>query len=249
VVNLSSRLAFCYGVVLSSYAALLSGCAASGVSETQVYDPWESFNRRSYSVMDAADRYAVRPAARVYASLLPDALQSGVLNFFANLRAPMSALCGFLEGKPARGGKDLARFVINSTLGVGGLFDVARRAGIDFQDEDPGQVLAVWGYRRSRALFLPLVGPTTVRDLPGDILNLILVPSWWLGDAYGWATATTDSLATRATLLDATDARDAAALDSYAFTREASHQRRLALIYDGSPPVEDFLDEGDDVER
>ncbi len=220
----------------------LSGCTTQRVAETQVYDPWESANRRSYAVLDTADRYVVRPAAQGYAAVLPDAVERGLVNFFTNLRAPVSSLCGLLQGKAKRGGTDFARFLLNSTFGVAGLFDVARHMGLEFQDEDLGQVFATWGYRQSRALYLPLVGPTTVRDLPGDLINTFFAPRWLLGDSYGWELATTDSLSRRAALLTATDGRDAVALDAYAFTMTANHQRRLDRLYDGSPPIEDFLE-------
>lgn len=230
------------GVLLS-----LSGCAGREVPQTEAYDPWEGFNRQSYAVMDVADRAALRPLARGYAAVVPAPVRAGIGNFFGNLRVPASAVCGLLQGKPARGGTDLARFIVNTTLGIGGLFDVASRVGLPFQDEDIGQVLAVWGYKQSRALYLPVLGPTTLRDLPGDVVNRLLAPRWLLGDGYGWEAAAIDTVGQRASLLTATEARDSAALDPYAFTREANHQRRLDRIYDGSPPVEDFL-EMDDID-
>lgn len=220
----------------------LTGCAGREIPQTEVYDPWERFNRGAYAVTDVADRVALRPLARGYAAVVPAPLRAGVGNFFSNLRVPASAVCGLLQGKPARGGTDLARFIVNTTLGIGGLFDVASRAGLPFQDEDLGQVLAAWGYKQSRALYLPVLGPTTVRDLPGDIVNRMLAPRWLLGETYGWELATVDTVSQRASLLTATESRDTAALDPYAFTREANHQRRLDRIYDGSPPVEDFLE-------
>jgi len=229
--------------LLATSLAGLGACASDPVPEMQAYDPWEGFNRASYRAMDVADRVALQPLARGYASVFPAPVETGIANFFQNLRTPLSALCGFLQGKFDRGGKDLGRFLLNSTVGLAGLIDVAGRAGIEFQDEDLGQVFATWGYRRSRVLYLPIVGPTTVRDLPGDVLNRFLSPRWLLGDAYGWPVATLDSLSLRSSALTATDARDAAALDPYAFTREGNHQRRLDKLYDGDPPVEDFLDE------
>jgi phospholipid-binding lipoprotein MlaA len=229
------------------WAALLvlAGCSAVGGEETAPYDPWEGFNRVSYRATDAVDRAALAPLARGYAALLPYPLETAVHNFFANLRAPLSALNGFLQGKPARGSRDLARFVLNSTVGVLGLVDVAERAGIESQDEDLGQTLAVWGYRRSRALFLPIIGPTTLRDLPGAVVDRVLMPRWLLGDYYGWEVGTLDTIAMRAGALTATDARDAAALDPYAFTMSAFQQRRLRQIHDGAPPVVDLLEDID----
>jgi len=225
--------------------ALVCGCATLDGDETSLHDPWEGFNRASFGVSDAIDRAALKPVARGYAALLPAPLESAVRNFFDNLRVPFSAVNGFLQAKPGRGVRDLSRFLLNSTVGLFGTIDVADRVGIESQDEDLGQTLAVWGYRRSRALYVPVLGPTTVRDLPGMLIDRVLAPRWLLGDRYGWEVAALDAVSQRASALTLTDARDATALDPYAFTMAAYHQRRLNQIWDGAPPTVDLLDEFD----
>lgn len=224
-------------------AALLAqlGCAGLTGPDYGVYDASPELNRASFRLSEKVDHTLAAPAARAYQNILPDPLEAGVANFFANLRSVDSSINGFLQGKPKRGGTDLARFVMNSTIGVGGLFDVAARAGFQDQQEDLGQTLAVWGWRKSRYIYVPLVGPSTLRDLPSVALGAF-APRLLLGPHYEpWITGL-GLLSARAEALVLTDTRDAAALDPYAFTREAYHQRREFLIYDGAPPLDDFDD-------
>ncbi len=224
---------------------LMAGCASLEGPEYAAYDPNEAFNRPSYAVTDWVDRNAVAPVARGYQHITPGWLRQGISNFFSNLREIDSALNGFLQGKPKSGATDLARILINSTAGIGGLFDVAGASGIVDQEEDLGQTLAVAGITRSRYLYVPLVGPSTNRDVPSLAIRA-LIPSFILGGAYAWWIGGIDLINSRAELLTATEVRDASALDPYAFTREAYYQRRKFLIFDGDPPMDDFFDEFDD---
>ena len=223
---------------------LLSPCAGLEGPDYGVYDTTEDVNRGMYRFSDRVDRAVVVPVAKGYQALMPDFIETGITNFFRNLRDLDSALNGFLQGKPKRGGTDVARFILNSTVGLAGLFDVATPAGLRAQEEDLGQTLAVWGWKKSRYVFVPFLGPTTIRDLPSLTVRGF-VPRLVLGSSYSFWLGGLDVLNTRANALALTDARDASALDPYAFTREAYFQRRKYVIFDGDPPEEfdDFFDD------
>ena len=225
---------------------VLSGCASLEGDDYGTYDPWEGFNRDSYAVSDAVDRAVLVPVAKGYKQVTPDWLEAGIGNMFLNLRTVTSSANGFLQGKPRSGFIDLGRILVNSTIGIGGFFDVASGWGWRYQNEDLGQTLAVWGMKNSRYFYIPFMGPTTLRDLPSNVINSY-VPRLILGSDYHWAISVVDVVNTRAQLLSATRVRDASALDPYAFTRDAYFQRRKFLIYDGDPPIEDFFaDFGDE---
>ena len=224
----------------------LLGCVSLEGTDFSVVDSHEAGNRTSYAMTDWVDKKAIDPATRGYRMVTPDWFRSGVGNFFANLRGIDSAINGFLQGKAKSGATDIARLLMNSTIGLGGIIDVAANFGLEHQQEDLGQTFATWGIRQTRYLYLPLIGPTTLRDMPGKMINVAL-PRLVLGGGYGWLVGGLDLLSAREDLLTATDARDATALDPYAFTREAYHQRRKFLIFDGDPPFDDFFDESDEV--
>ena len=232
------------GVLLAFQAA----CASLEGPDYAVYDLNQDFNRGSYEFSESIDEHAMAPIARGYQSIAPDLVETGISNFFSNLRSLDSSANGFLQGKPKRGATDALRFVINSTVGLGGLFDVANPAGLYHQDEDIGQTLAVWGWKKSRYIYVPLAGPSTVRDLPVLVLRGIL-PRLVLGDFHNLGISGLDVVSARAGALDLTETRDAAALDAYVFTREAYVQRRKFLIYDGNPPLDDFDDFFDEFEE
>ena len=141
--------------------ALLSGCATTG---TTPGDPYEKFNRSMWSFNRGADKAIVRPVASAYRAIVPKPGRDGVSNFFANVQEPFSMLNSLLQGKLQRAFTAMGRFMINSTIGIGGLFDDASRLGVPKVPEDLGQTFAVWGARKSRFLMLPLLGPSTVRD-------------------------------------------------------------------------------------
>lgn len=228
---------------------LVSGCASLEGPQYGVFDPYERANRPIYAASDWIDRKALTPVARGYQKITPGWFRGGVENFFSNLREINSAVNGLLQGKPASAGTDLARIAINSTVGIGGLVDVAGRNGLVHQEEDLGQTLAVAGITRSRYIYLPVIGPSAIRDAPAAVVNSAL-PRLLLGSVYTWWVGLLDVISSRAEVLTATDVRDASALDPYAFTREAYYQRRKFLIFDGDPPMDDFFsddfDEFDD---
>ena len=229
-------------VVFSAvFLAFAFGCALGPGPDYAVYDPVELVNRRSYEISEVLDRGVLRPLAVGYRKVMPTFAEAAVENFFSNLRSTESALSGFLQGAPERGFRDAGRFIVNSTLGVGGLLDIATVMGLEPQEEDLGQVLASWGYTRSRYLYVPILGPTTVRDLPHLIVRAGL-PRLAMHESYnGWA-GTIDMASARAEVLLATDVRDEASLDPYTFPREAFYQRRRDAVFNGEPPVEAGFD-------
>ena len=234
------------GLAIVLAALLVSGCATT----REVRDPIEPFNRAIFSFNEYADRYFMRPGAMAYSAVTPKPIQRGVGNFFRNLRTVSSAAASLLQGKGKRGAVEVGRMAINTTFGIGGLIDVARKAGLQPQREDIGQTFAVWGWENPPYLVLPLLGPSNFRDAPDQVFQQIFLPPVIL-PFYNPGLRAIDGLQQRAEQMDASDARDDMALDKYVFTREAFMQRRRFLVYDGDPPTEDFddlLDELDELE-
>jgi phospholipid-binding lipoprotein MlaA len=222
---------------------LLAGCATTGAQHPA--DPWEAGNRRVYAFNDAIDRGALRPVAKAYEASLPKWMRTSVTNFFHNLSAPSTIANQLLQGKPKEAAQDTLRFAMNTTLGIGGLFDPASDANLPRHDEDLGQTLGRWGVPAGPYLMVPLLGPSHLRDLPSHVFNRFLEPFYWYN--YGnerWISLGLSIVNTRARLLplDATLART---YDPYAFIRDAFIQRRLYQVWDGNIP-ERFLppDEG-----
>lgn len=220
----------------------LGACTSVPDADYQSSDPMEGFNRASYNASDWVDRNTLVPLARGYTRITPDWWRTAIDNIFSNLLGVDSALNGFLQGKPKRGATDLTRVVVNSTLGIGGIFDVARRVGLQPGDENLGQTFAVWGVKQTPYIYVPLLGPSSLRDVPSVVIRAML-PQLILGDAYEYWMGGLQLVNTRAQLLTLTDTRDASALDAYVFTREAYYQRQKFLIFDGDPPEEDFFDD------
>lgn len=220
--------------------AALQACASTEVEEYAVSDPLEEVNRVSYSVMNVLDRWFLRPVTDGYQYVTPDFLQTGFGNFFANLRSVDSAISAFLQFRMRRGLTETGRIVINTTIGAGGLVDVADSMGLEPQREDLGQAFATWGYTRSGYLFMPMIGPTTVRDLPGAVVDRGM-PRWLLGSLYGPVLAVLDTIVLRASTLEETRVMEESAVDPYSFIREAYYQDRRSLIFDGDPPMDNGL--------
>jgi phospholipid-binding lipoprotein MlaA len=152
---------------------------------------------------------------------------------------------GLLQGQIDVGAREFARLVINSTFGVVGFFDVASNWGIKQQHEDVGQTLAVWGLEESPYVYIPLLGPSTVRDIPVRLVAMS-VPRLLIGEDFpGYGTALR-VVGQRAGMIGSIEQRNANAIDPYTFTRDAYTQLRAFEIYNGDPPVEDFFDEFED---
>ncbi len=224
--------------ILALLTLLLGGCATTG-EYSDVSDPFEGFNRSVYAFNDKVDRYVLKPVAEGYVEVAPRPLQRGIGNFFNNLEDVGSAANNLLQMKVGRTLSDISRVLINSTLGIAGLIDVASTANIPRYEEDFGQTLGYWGFGAGPYLVLPLLGPSSVRDTVGIVGDWYLDPLDHLDDDAVMAALTgLDLVDTRAGLLNATNMLDMAALDPYAFTRDAYLQRRLGKVYDGNPPLE-----------
>ena len=210
-----------------------------GVESTAVYDPWEKYNRRVHKFNNGVDRVVAKPLAKAYVKAVPRPVRLGVSNFFNNLGQPVSALNALLQGKPKQAAQSLGRFVLNSTLGIGGIFDPASDAKIPNKSEDFGQTLGVWGWKRSRYVELPLFGPRTVRDTFGLIGDAPLSPIRQIEeDKVRVFTQGLQLVDVRAQLLPLDSLRDGAA-DEYALFRDGWSQRRNYQIFGDSKREKD----------
>jgi phospholipid-binding lipoprotein MlaA len=230
------------GLRRAAVAAVLAAvlvAPARAVDPDSVNDPFEGFNRAMFAVNEGLDKVIVKPVAQAYDVVTPLPAQAGVGNFFGNILDVRNALNNALQGKLAEAGSDLGRLLINSTIGIFGLFDVASEIGLERHDEDFGQTLAVWGYQDSAFVFWPVLGPRTVRDTGGFVVDAYTDPTW---GTINKAVATRNSLIAlrfvdiRASLLPADKVVEEAALDKYAYIRDAYLQRRTNQIFDGRPP-------------
>ena len=215
-------------------AVLAAGCAS-----TNPQDPLEGFNRGVFAFNEAADKVVIKPLAQGYDTVVPLPGKVVVSNFFSNVGDPWIAVNNLLQGKPREALSDLGRFLINTTVGILGTFDVATEMGLEKHNEDAGQTFGRWGVGEGAYVVWPIIGPRTVRDSVGFVVDGYADPVWYVSDV-----STRNSLAglrfviTRAQLLPLDKTVSEAALDKYAYVRNAYLQRRRSLIYDGSPPRE-----------
>ena len=229
---------------------LLAGCATSENSARSESDPWEPLNRGIYQFNDVPDRFLLKPVARGYKAVLPNVVRRGIGNFFDNLTTPRSAVNNVLQGKPKRGASDLGRFLLNSTIGIGGFIDVASATGLEVYDEDFGQTFAVWGVPDGPYVVIPFLGPSTLRDGIAYPLDWISNPLVHYDNS-----SVRDKLIVlrlielRSRLLTA-EKLIADSPDPYVTIRESYLQNREYQVYDGDPPVDDdFYDDFEDFEE
>ncbi|MSP52407.1 MAG: VacJ family lipoprotein [Alphaproteobacteria bacterium] len=223
--------------------ALLAGCStmpsdAEGQKEfREANDPVEPLNRYFFDVNLFLDKLILKPVTQVYLEL-PEGPRNGVTNFLRNLHSPVILANDLLQGKLERAGTTASRFGINTTLGVGGIFDLATDAGIERHHEDFGQTLGFWGAGEGPYLVLPILGPAPPRDLAGKVVDYFIDPLTWVARNSDWewfgpARYSTELIDFRARNFDEIDKVEREAVDLYARVRSAYRQSRIDDIRDG----------------
>jgi len=237
-------------------ALFFTGCATA----QNDYDPLEGFNRGVDTFNTVVDEATLRPISKGYTAVVPAFGREVVTNFFYNLQEPNTILNNVLQGKIHNALSDTVRFLVNSTVGIAGLFDVAKHMDLPRHKEDFGQTLAVWGVGQGAYIVYPILGPNSVRNTPGTVMAYFLD-----GATYFFMVAnapivigvtTLKYINDRAKIEDFVKMRDEMALDAYVFVREGWRQSRVYNIYDGHPPApvrteddefgDDFYDDFDD---
>jgi phospholipid-binding lipoprotein MlaA len=226
---------------------VMAGCASPPTNDPEALaafqeanDPMEPMNRYFFELNNAADELLMKPLAGWYYIALPNFAQDGIRNAINNVRTPVILANDLFQGELERAGTTLGRFLVNSTLGIGGLFDIAARMGMERHDEDFGQTLAVAGVGEGPYLVLPLVGPSNPRDAFGRVVDAFLDPMTYLTffTDFGWINTTRNGLDLvdfRARNLETLDQLKKGSLDYYATLRSLYRQRRADEISNGNP--------------
>ena len=233
------------------FAALMAAPGVANAQEAQS-DPWEGFNRDMFAVHESVDQAVLEPVARGYRAITPRPLRRGVLNFLRNLRAPVIFVNDVLQGEVRRAGTTAVRFGVNTTIGIAGVFDPATSMGLERHDEDFGQTLAVWGVDSGPYIFVPLLGPTTVRDGAGRVVDIALDPLTWAEfddvDKVRVGRTVLAGVATRELVLETVDDIRRDSLDPYVTIRTSYGLLRESAIQNGPADVED-LPEFEDIDE
>lgn len=234
---------------------VIGGCTAGGsaLRTAPQTDPWEPLNRPIYAVNDTLDRYTLKPIARGYKTVVPAFMRTGVSNFTNNLSAPASALNTLLQGRPVGALSELARFIVNTSIGIGGLVDIATAGGLERHDEDFGQTLAVWGVPDGPFVMIPFLGPSSMRDALALPVDWVANAQFWIEDSSLRDKVNGVRLLDRRYRLLAAERLLEGSADPYVTLRESYLQNRRFKIHDGDPPTdedpyEDFEDFEDDEE-
>jgi phospholipid-binding lipoprotein MlaA len=234
------RLSAIFGAVLVSVS--VAGCASTDTSGQN--DPYEQTNRSIFAFDEGLDHNVARPVAVFYNDVVPGFARTGVHNVLGNLDTPVIFANDVLQGEATRAGQTLGRAVVNTTLGIGGLFDPASRMGIPGHDEDFGQTLGVWGVGEGPYLVLPLAGPSNPRDLAGVAGDIALDPFTYMK----WHNSTLhliireglEIVDLRARNVESLDQIERTSVDLYATTRSLYRQHRNAEIRNGAPDTENL---------
>ena len=235
----------CLLLGIALLAGGLMGCAGGrkGAGLMPSGDPYQNFNRKMFAVTQVGDKYALKPIAKTYRVLVPGFVRRRVQNFSGHLGFPTDFSNHVLQGKVRGAGHTLMRFVVNSTLGIGGLFDPATALGLERRREDFGQTFAVWGVRSGPYLYLPFLGPSSPRDIVGRAADTLANPLTWVNPVPGnleayratrGAVSAGTVVGVRADTIELTDALERSSPDYYVSQRSLWEQRRRAQILDQS---------------
>ncbi|TQV82897.1 MlaA family lipoprotein [Aliikangiella coralliicola] len=229
--------------VLVTFAAL-GGCATT--TEPNKDDPWEGWNRGVYKFNKALDTAIAKPVTKGYKAITPDVVEKGVSNIFSNLADVPTMINNLLQGKVTDSASDLGRFVLNTTVGLAGIWDPASKLGLEKHDEDFGQTLGAWGVGSGPYVMLPLVGPSTLRDTAAlivdaqmDLINEID------HKRTRYEVKVLQMIDGRARLMALEDQLEDAT-DEYAFIRDVYLQNRRYKVLDGDIPFEEECEEEDE---
>ncbi len=246
-------------------AVALSACASTPAAGTaDIADPYEGFNRKMFAFNNGVDKYALSPAATAYKTVTPEFARDRVTDFFRNIRNPVIFANDVLQGEPERAGTTFARFGINTTVGILGLWDPASRMGLERHNEDFGQTLAVWGVESGPYLVMPLLGPTTPRDLVGFGADRAMDPVAWVKFDDDWETnlairggmGVVNGLNVRVRMDDQIDTLNAQPEPYIALRRIYSSSRQAEILngkvnedtaYDDLPDFDSFDDYDDEL--
>lgn len=230
-------------ILLCSITAIVGCASIPAGSQPSPHDPWESFNRSVFEFNEGLDAYLLKPVVAGYRFVLPEFVREGIYNFFSNYSDIYTALYNLLQGKPGFAFNDLMRVVVNTTMGLGGLLDLATPGGLEKHKEDWGQTLGVWGVPAGPYVVLPFFGPSNVRDTVGTVADLEsdylfrLLPDVALRNSITGLRVVN----ARNTYYEAGDLLDGAAIDKYTFMRDAYIQRRAYQINEGRDEEEPVI--------
>lgn len=218
--------------------------SVNAIAKEKVADPYESFNRKMYEFNESVDHYVAAPIANSYKAVTPNFLQTGVFNFFNNLKNFNVVINDVLQAKFSQSASDMGRLTMNSTAGLGGFIDVAKHVGLEQNDEDFDQTLAVWGVPKGSYLVMPLIGPMTMRSVPASAFDAATNPASYASIPANYISAPVQfmgALNARANAEGALKFINEAAMDKYVFTRESFLQWRKNLETDGKVNMDDDL--------
>jgi phospholipid-binding lipoprotein MlaA len=207
-------------------------------------DPLEPMNRSIFDFNMTADKYVIRPTAEAYRDYVPGPARTAIRNIIDNLKQPVVFANNVLQGDPTRASTTLARFVLNSFMGIGGIFDIATDQGYPRQQGDFGQTLFVWGLNEGPYLMLPLLGPSNPRDGAGRGVDAVIDPWGYVADStvFGLSRLVVDGVDERSKYIEELDNIERTSLDFYATIRSLARQRRVEQLYHGNPPPPSFDD-------
>ena len=232
-------------IIIGLIALMISGCATySGNAMTNSSDPWQAVNRPVFAVNDTFDKMLFKPLAKGYDALTPDPVQNSITNFFSNLGEIDNAINNLFQGKPVQFATSIGRLAINSTVGIAGLFDVAAYVGLERAQEDLCQTFGTLGMQAGPYVVLPLLGSSSIRDIPGRIVSMYINPLSWLDDvSFRNIMVGVNTIDSRANLLAKEDIASEISNDKYTLYRDSFLEERDFQISDGNLSDSDLIPE------